>query len=219
MTEQTSTTMETNNVETEEVVVTSSQALLGLIDEWDSTIKNLKGHLSELRSFRKEVISLEKELAKRSKTKGRKRQNNGENKKPSGFAVPTTISEELADFLGIDRGVEVARTEVTKRLNVFIKENDLKNPDNKRIIVLTGPAGEKLKTLLSPLVDDEGAPVVLTFFNIQKFIKHHFPRSKANQALLSVKPVVVADTTESAPVAKKIKKKVVKKSREEGVVA
>ena len=51
---------------------------------------------------------------------------------PSGFAKPTPLSNEMCDFLGIPSGTELARTEVTKRVLAYVKENELQNKDNKR---------------------------------------------------------------------------------------
>ena len=45
-------------------------------------------------------------------------------KKPSGFATPTTISESLCKFLDKPCGTQVARTEVTKYIGQYIKDNN-----------------------------------------------------------------------------------------------
>ena len=71
----------------------------------------------------------------------------------------------------------MARTEVTKLLNKYIKYHNLQDPENKKNILLTSDSGNKLKNLLSDLVDTEGKTIDLTFINIQKYIKHHFPKS------------------------------------------
>ena len=69
-----------------------------------------------------------------------------------------------------DEGAEIARTEVTKALVSYIKENKLENKENSKIIC----PDEKLKTLLS--IDDSEE---LTYFNIQKFMNKHFVKNIA----------------------------------------
>jgi len=51
-----------------------------------------------------------------------------------GLAAEKEISDELAAFLG--RGKQMARTEIVKDLWVYIRDNSLQNPDNKREIFL-----------------------------------------------------------------------------------
>lgn len=69
----------------------------------------------------------------RKNTRGQKRRNLGENEKSkSGFAVPVTVSEPLALFLGMNLTDEIPRTEVTKRLTAYIKEKDLQIEGNRK---------------------------------------------------------------------------------------
>jgi chromatin remodeling complex protein RSC6 len=90
------------------------------------------------------------------------------NKSPSGFTKPGPISDELATFLGLQKGVELARTAVSKQINVYIKEHNLKDAKNGRKI----NPDAKLAKLLKIGKDDE-----LTFFNLQRYMKHHFPKA------------------------------------------
>ena len=92
---------------------------------------------------------------------------------PSGFAKPTLISDELCAFLGKPVGTEMARTEVTKSITAYIKEHSLQHSDNKRHI----KPDSALKALLN--VDDS---TELTYFNLQKYMKVHFPKSAAASA-------------------------------------
>lgn len=94
-------------------------------------------------------------------------------KKESGFVKPAPISVELAAFLGKPKGTEMARTEVTKALNIYIRENNLKDPENGRII----NADDRLRKLLRLGAADE-----LTFFNIQRYLSPHFPKVAASGA-------------------------------------
>lgn len=69
----------------------------------------------------------------RKNTRGQKRRNTGDSEKSkSGFAVPVTVSEPLALFLGMNLTDEIPRTEVTKRLTAYIKENELQIEGNRK---------------------------------------------------------------------------------------
>ena len=63
---------------------------------------------------------------------------------------------------------EAARTEVTKYIISYIKENKLQSPENKKII----NPDNALKSLLKPKKKDE-----ITFFNIQRYMNKHFLKS------------------------------------------
>ena len=104
---------------------------------------------------------LKKEVTK-SKNKG--------NRKPSGFAKPTKVTKELCDFMKKDEGTEIARTEVTRALVAYIKENKLENKENSKIIC----PDETLKNLLALDESQE-----LTYFNIQKYMNKHFVKCVA----------------------------------------
>jgi len=69
-------------------------------------------------------------------------------------------------------GTEIARTEVTKALVFYIKENNLENASNRKIII----PDNKLKILLDI---EEGQE--LTFFNIQKYMNKHFVKKSVDE--------------------------------------
>jgi len=129
------------------------------------------------RLLEKAVVKL---LKLNSKAANKKQKRSG-NRQPSGFIRPTLISDELASFLGKDSGTEMARTAVTNQINNYIKLNNLKDAKNGRQI----NADDKLSTLLKLTKDD-----VLTYFNLQKFMKHHFVK-KADVVVDSVQSVAV----------------------------
>ena len=123
-------------------------------------ISNLQQNLKHLeKNVRKQMKGLKKEVTK-NKNKG--------NRKPSGFAKPSKVTKELCEFMKKDEGTEIARTEVTKALVAYIKENKLENETNSKIIT----PDEKLKFLLGL---EEGQE--LTYFNIQKFMNKHFVKN------------------------------------------
>jgi chromatin remodeling complex protein RSC6 len=138
----------------------------------------LLGKLSTLRSQLTSVTSQVRALSKRSEREikiaiktSRKKRKAG-NRAPSGFVKPTKISQELAKFLGKPLGSEMARTQVTREINGYIREHKLQDPKNGRRIL----ADKRLKKLLKLKDSDE-----LTYFNLQRYMSPHF--AKAGKAL------------------------------------
>jgi upstream activation factor subunit UAF30 len=78
------------------------------------------------------------------------------------------ITPELREFLALPSDEQICRSQVSKRMNVYVTENNLKHPDNKRIIILD----DKLKSLLKP---EDGVQV--TFQNIQKYLSPHYVKA------------------------------------------
>lgn len=93
---------------------------------------------------------------------------------PSGFVKPTRISDELASFLAKPSGTEMARTEVTRDINKYIREHNLQDKANGRQI----NPDSKLASLLKVAKND-----VLTYFNLQRYMSPHF--AKAGDAAAS----------------------------------
>lgn len=159
----------------------TSENLDELAKNIEATLKIFKGYVSDIRTMKKEVQFLEKSMKKNRPKKNINKpsilsEDGSVEKRKNGFARPTDISNELAVFLGIEPGVQVARTEVTKKINAYVKDNNLQDKDKKKCILLDSPAGIKLKNLLTDIVDADGTPCDLNFINIQKYIKHHFPK-------------------------------------------
>lgn len=82
----------------------------------------------------------------------------------SKFCTPSKISDELAHFLGKEKGTKMARTEVTREIQQYIKINELQYKEDKRYI----KPDEKLSTLFKLNDGDE-----LTYFNLQRYISPH----------------------------------------------
>ena len=131
-----------------------------------------------LSSLKADFRNLEKkatrELRAAEKASMKKKRKAG-NRSPSGFVKPTKISDELATFLGKPKGSEMARTEVTREINTYIRNHKLQDKDNGRKI----NADKKLTSLLKLGSKDE-----LTYFNLQKFMSPHF--AKAGQPVPAV---------------------------------
>jgi upstream activation factor subunit UAF30 len=108
-----------------------------------------------------------RELKAAEKASAKKKRKAG-NRSPSGFVKPTKISDELASFLSKDKGSEMARTEVTREINTYIRTHKLQDKDNGRKI----NADKKLSALLKLQPKDE-----LTYFNLQKYMSPHFAKA------------------------------------------
>lgn len=135
-------------------------------EEFKSIETSLSNFRSQLTALQHKLRTLDKNVKRQFKhmkkdVEKNKSKNKG-NRKPSGFAKPTKISNELCKFMNKETGTEVARTEVTQFIINYVKENNL--ADSKIINPDT-----KLKQLLELNDDDE-----VTYFNIQKYMNKHF---------------------------------------------
>jgi len=139
--------------------------------EYGAKIQQVANLLSTLKSDYKTLEkTVVRELKTAHKSSSRRKKTSSGNRAPSGFVKPVLISDELAKFLGKSSGTEMARVEVSKELNTYIKANNLKDPKNGRII----HPDSKLTVLLNVKPGDE-----LSYFNLQRFMKHHFIKKAA----------------------------------------
>ena len=153
---------------TNEVVVQPFSEVMQAMNTFQSNLQATINALSQLKS---EYKALEKKIQREARVTAKalsKRRRKAGTRAPSGFVKPTRISDELASFLGKEKGTEMARTAVTKEINSYIKAHDLKDAKNGRII----HPDAKLSKLLNVTKDDE-----VTYFNLQKYMSHHFQKS------------------------------------------
>lgn len=146
-------------------------------DRYKAVLASLDTQLAALKTLRAQVVSNFKadsqDLKLAQKSSGRKRRapqvvdENAPKKAPSGIVKPTDISPEMCSFMGKPAGTKLARTEVTKFITGYIKQHNLQDSVHKRNI----NPDAKLKSLLT-IPDGE----VLTYFNLQKYMKVHFPK-------------------------------------------
>lgn len=138
--------------------------------EFSGRLTSLRTQISSLLTeFRALQKRAERELKAVQKANQKRKRKTG-NRQPSGFVKPTLISDQLASFLGKPKGSELARTEVTREINAYIRANKLQDPENGRKI----NPDNKLKSLLSLTPADE-----LTYFNLQKYMSPHFAKAGA----------------------------------------
>ena len=144
-----------------------------LFDQFNVFMGKLQAVGAQFSSLKTEFRALEKRTTKdfkvalKASAKGKRRSGNRE---PSGFVKPTEISVELATFLKKPQGTLMARTEVTKEINAYIRANNLQDKENGRHIIPDAPLTKLLKI---------GKTDELTYFNLQKFMSHHFPKKVA----------------------------------------
>jgi len=132
-----------------------------VLQDLNTLTQQCKVLTTRVKDLQRQVNRDHKELAKKG---GKKKSNDGQKRAPSGFAKPSRISTELAKFLNVNQEDKLARTEVTKMITSYVKEHNLQNPANKKIIV----PDAKLKKILKSGNEE------VSFFNLQKFMKVHY---------------------------------------------
>jgi upstream activation factor subunit UAF30 len=138
-----------------------SVEFLAKLQQLGVLISSLKAEYRTLeKKWTREVKTAQKQSSKRKRKAG--------NRAPSGFVKPTKISDELASFLGKEKGTEMARTDVTREINTYIRAHKLQDKDNGRKI----NPDSKLAALLKLKKTDE-----LTYFNLQKYMSPHFAKA------------------------------------------
>ena len=140
--------------------------LTKIIAKFDIIRNKISEQKNSLDEVNKEIKTFEKLINNFVKNYVKKETKPKKPRKKSGFALPVTLSDDLCEFMDCEKGTKRARTQITKYLNLYIDENNLKNPENKRIIV----PDAKLRKLLG----DEIEGVELTYFTIQKYMNKHF---------------------------------------------
>lgn len=137
--------------------------LSGLLDTVSVLMAQLKTVQGDIKTLQKNYTKLLKE---HDKTKNKSKRTN---RKPSGFAKPSALTTDMTSFLGLDKDVEMPRNEVTKLINKYIVDNDLRDQSDKRKILPDKKLGK--------LLGWDGKEQV-SYFNLQKYIKQHFVKTE-----------------------------------------
>lgn len=154
-------------VEVDSSLVEQSGEFLVKLQQLGALINALKTEYRTLeKKWTRDLKVAQKQSSKRKRKAGARA--------PSGFVKPTRISDELASFLAKPSGTEMARTEVTRDINKYIREHNLQDKANGRQI----NPDTKLASLLKVAKTD-----VLTYFNLQRYMSPHF--AKAGDAVAS----------------------------------
>jgi hypothetical protein len=171
--------------------------ILGLIDDQLTHNEEEKTRLKEgtrvLREVRK-FITRSDQQQKKVKTKPKQM------RKPTGFARPRGLSEEMITFLNknagikeldvqrkddpvasvkIEKGCKLARNELTKALCYHFKNNNMrKDPEDQRKIYLDDATRKLFRIDIADFkkgggnVSDNNEPVI-TYFDLQKYLPVH----------------------------------------------
>ena len=145
------------------------------LDEFSSLVGELDAAMNTIRSLKLRIQKLEKTVHRDHKGMAKKLQKKGPRKPrdpnapKSGFAKEGPVSPEMRKFLNLKKDELISRTDVTKKIHEYCKAHDLQNPKDKRHI----NADATLRKLLKMNKEDD-----LTFFNLQKFMKIHFPNKE-----------------------------------------
>ena len=164
-----------------ECTLPEPESLNEILNQFSNINDSLTLFKMQISTLQQKVKNVEKNV--RKELKNIKKQKNNDKVKikraPSGFAKPTKVTKELCEFMDKPEGSEIARTEVTKALVNYIKNNNLlmqgDKIDNKiknKIV-----PDQKLKNLLG-LQENEIKD--LTYFNIQKYMNKHFYSNKTS---------------------------------------
>ena len=150
-----------------------------IIDSYEEEFKLISEQLKSALTIVKDLTVKFNHLEKRvnrdrkvmeKKMRGRVKRVQDPNKPPSGFAKPGPVSDELRKFLSLEKGEEISRTQVTKRITAYCKEHGLQQEDDKRKITLDPTLTKLLRWKKG---DDK-----VTFFNLQKYMKVHYPNKE-----------------------------------------
>jgi len=153
-----------------------------VLDDFNALLKDVEVEVEALRTAdaktrKSKGVKFMRSIAKRVKClrndAGRVMRTRKQSTRPkntsSGFMKPVQISPEMAKFTGWEPDVPRSRVDVTKYLCQYIRENNLQNPDDRRII----RPDNQLKNLLN-LQGADADKNPLTYYSLQKSIQHHF---------------------------------------------
>lgn len=147
---------------------------------WNEDLASVTTNLSTMRetltTLLTQVKRLEKKVARTVKDAGKRRKarkvdENGVEapKRPTVFKTPTTITDDLNVFLGQAKGTLMSRADVTKAVTGYAKAHKLMEGHNIN-------ADASLTRLLNPSANlKEGER--LNIFNLQRCLRHHYPKS------------------------------------------
>lgn len=178
--QETPVVQETADVSAEVPVETIRSRVERLIKSKQDLISDLKREIVELKRLQRDHELAVKDASKKGKKK-RVQRDDATPRKPSGFASPVVVSDQLYSFLskfGVNKGDPVARTDVTRYITTYIREQNLQNPEHRREIV---PDADLKEIFGEPMEhkdpNDTTSPKVFTYLKLQKYLSPHFPKA------------------------------------------
>lgn len=166
-------------VENKVAEVADDQNIFEDIDNALAQISNIRSQCTATCALLRSIRTRHSRAVKVALKAGKKR--TSANRRPSGFTKPSLITDELIQFIKKvtkeDPGKMVARTQVTKIINQYIRDNNLQDPSYGRRIL----PDKELTTLLKLNKNDE-----LTYFNLQTKISPHFPKNAEGKSITTL---------------------------------
>ena len=142
---------------------------VNVVSQFNTIVESVNKLRATLSTLHSDMKKLEKQIPRELKKaqKGRRRSNktaDGEDKpkKDTVFTKPTQISDALCTFLGVAKGTQLSRSEVTTRICKYAKDHALMV---KQVIKADAP----LRKLLALTEADE-----LKILNLQRYLKPHY---------------------------------------------
>jgi len=126
-------------------------------DTFDSVLQELDTMKNQLRVVYNKVKYLKKNYHKRKNTNIK-----------SGFVKPVSVSPELADFLHMSVDDKIPRSVVNKKINEYIKTNNLQVPEFKQTFTLDDTLAK---------IFNLNTGTVVNYFKMQSYLKHHYPKA------------------------------------------
>jgi len=137
-----------------------------LLLQTEAARKNAIEMNNELKSIHSLMVRFAKKTLKDAEKTEALVESNLEKGKTRGFRRQCRISDLMCEFMGLEPGSTSSRVDVNKAINDYIKSNNLIDKENARRII----PDEKLWSILSENAKDN----TITYFSIQKYIKHHY---------------------------------------------
>jgi chromatin remodeling complex protein RSC6 len=155
--------------ETKTVVESTNDQLKTILQVLSDQAAVTKALINSVKNVLKDAEKQSKEL---DKLRNKKSRSSGERKasgQQSGITKPVSISDELSAFLGVEVGTLVPRNQVTKGVSEYVRKFNLYEPTNRQKFILTEThEGKALHVLLGKPEEQ------VTFFNLQRYLKHHY---------------------------------------------
>jgi len=157
-------------------VVEGADEVVNVVANYNLIVEQVNTLRTTLATVFASMKKLEKQLPRELKRagKGRRRAKavEGDNtpKKETVFTKPTPISDALCTFLGLPKGSQISRSEVTTRVCRYAREKALMD---KQVI----KADATLRKLLALKETDE-----LKILNLQRYLKPHYLTASAPAA-------------------------------------
>lgn len=149
-----------------------------LITSRQTLITSLKQEIQELRKMQRDQESALRIALKATNKRKKAPRDDSNPRKPTGFAAPMVVSDELYTFLeqyGVKRNEPIARTKVTRFVHKYIKEHNLQN----QTIPMEICPDETLQSLLGePQQISESGNKVVTYLHLQTYLTPHFSQKQ-----------------------------------------